>query len=237
MKKHLGSSTVSLVSAIAITAFLGTSANAADLPRPVHNPIVAPIYNWTGCYGGANLGTAWGGGDMNAATGESISGTATGFAGGLQLGCDYQIGSFVIGARNLIDATSLSGGGTFGAGLLAGYSGNVHTTWFDALTVRAGYLMQPNWLLYAQGGFAWSSSSQTINNPAGVQVAQFSKNTGWTAGGGIEYMFTPRWTAFLEYNFMDFGTNTANFTVGITPTSVSVHRTVQTVLVGFNYRF
>jgi outer membrane immunogenic protein len=232
MKKARIASIALLVSATSMTALPWSNAYASDLPRlpAVIQPAVPmPSYNWTGCYVGGNIGTAWDHPD--------ITDSNAGFAGGVQIGCDYQVGSFVFGARNLIDATSLRGSSTFQSGVLTGYSGNSKSTWFDILTARAGYTVQPNWLVYAQSGFAWMSSSQWINNPAGAEVAHIGNRTGWTVGGGTEYMIAPRWTAFLEYNYMDFGTATANFTVGATPVSVDVKHNSQNLLIGFNYRF
>ena len=196
MKRASVVSIALLAAATSVTALLGASAYAADLPqKPVYQqPVVmAPVYNWTGCYVGANIGVAWGFAEAN----ESF-GTDTGFAGGGQVGCDYQIGQWVIGARNMVDGTTISGG----------------ATWFDTLTVRGGYLVQPNVLLYAQGGAAW---------------AETTNSTGWTVGGGVEWMFVPHWSAFLEYNYMDFGTTSGTFG--------SVRSDTQTVLVGLNYKF
>jgi hypothetical protein len=34
--------------------------------------------------------------------------------------------------------------------------------------------------------------------------------TGWTFGAGVEYAFAQNWSAFIEYNFLDFGTKAAN---------------------------
>jgi outer membrane immunogenic protein len=62
-------------------------------------------------------------------------------------------------------------------------------------------------LIYGQGGGAWAHSSSEVTF-AGVQIRDFSKTrSGWTAGGGVEWMFAPRWSAFLEGNYMDFGSN------------------------------
>jgi opacity protein-like surface antigen len=36
--------------------------------------------------------------------------------------------------------------------------------------------------------------------------------TGWTVGGGLEWMFAPNWSVFAEYNYMDFGRENINFT-------------------------
>ena len=48
---------------------------------------------------------------------DEVSGDGSGFAGGGQIGCDYEFGGgFVIGARELLDYTSNSKSGTFPAG-------------------------------------------------------------------------------------------------------------------------
>ena len=85
--------------------------------------------------------------------------------------------------------------------------------WFDALTGRLGYLVAPNWLLYGQGGAAWTKAEVSAFNGLGAQVGSISGNsrTGWTAGAGVEWMFVPHWSAFIEYNYMGFGTRSSSF--------------------------
>jgi len=62
-------------------------------------------------------------------------------------------------------------------------------------------------MFYAQGGAAWTQADLTFFDGTGVQIGELSKNkTGWTVGGGVEWMFVPHWSVFLEYNFMGFGT-------------------------------
>ncbi len=200
--------------------------------------MVAPAYNWTGCYVGGNLGAAWGRGEFSGAYTGTASATNSGFAGGFQIGCDYQMGQFVIGARNLLDWTSLNSGATFGSGSLAGYTADSNAHWFDTLTARAGFLVQPDILLYIQGGAAWMRSSQYIKNQYNVQVGEIANNkSGWTIGGGAEWMFVPHWSAFIEYNYMDFGTSSGTVTVDSTTYSVNVRRDSQNLLIGVNYKF
>src|SRR5690242_565004 len=81
-------------------------ASAADLPRkqPAYLPPPLPVYTWTGCYIGANVGGAWGNIDAtDVSTGASVSARNNGFAGGGQVGCDYQMSQWVFGIRNLFD--------------------------------------------------------------------------------------------------------------------------------------
>jgi outer membrane immunogenic protein len=101
--------------------------------------MVVPPPTWTGCYIGGNIGGAFGTASAST-TGGEVSGDGTGFAGGGQVGCDYEFGGgFVIGARELLDYTSNSKSGTFASGPLAGYVANFNNQWFDTLTARLGY--------------------------------------------------------------------------------------------------
>jgi outer membrane immunogenic protein len=237
-----------LFAALSVMALASGGALAADLPqKPVYkSPMLSPtpIYNWTGCYVGANVGGAWGTLDVtDVNTGAMVSPHNTGFAGGGQIGCDYQMGAWVLGIRNLIDGTSISNGATITDGVFSG-TVNSHLHWFDALTARGGYLVQPNVMLYAQGGAAWTSWNVTAFNTAGTQVAEISggNRTGWTVGGGVEWMFVPHWSLFAEFNYMGFGSRSNAGTacvagVGCTTDTFSAKANLRNALVGVNYRF
>jgi outer membrane immunogenic protein len=171
-------------------------------------------------------------------TGATASGGNSGFAGGGQIGCDYQWGAWVVGFRDMLDATSLSSSTTFST---IPFTGTVdsRTRWFDTLTARGGYLVTPQVLLYAQGGAAWTNTDITFNS-AGSQVGELSNNrTGWTLGAGVEWMFAPHWSVFAEYNFMGFGTQSATFTGcgGTCVVNANAKADVQDVLAGVNYKF
>ena len=222
--------------------------SAADLPRkaPAYVPPPAPPpYVWTGCYLGANVGAASAHVDVdNVTTGGSISRTSnTGFAGGGQIGCDYQMGAWVFGIRNMFDGTSISGSRTFTDPARFAGTGTVDTkvNWFDTLTARGGYLVQPNVLFYVQGGAAWARAQATAFTSGGGAVGSASgnSNTGWTVGGGAEWMFVPHWSVFLEYNYMGFGTRSNAFQVcgGGACDTFSAKANISDVLVGVNYRF
>jgi outer membrane immunogenic protein len=224
-----------LLAVLATTALSSVSALAADMQRPAYKaPMLAPapVVTWTGCYIGGNAGGAFGHASASAPGGE-VSGNGSGFAGGGQIGCDYQFsGGFVIGVRELLDYTSNKRSGTIGTGALAGTVVNFNNQWFDTLTGRVGYAVQPAWLLYFQGGAAWAHTSTDFSG-AGIAGQVSNSRTGWTIGGGAEWMFAPHWSAFLEGNYMDFGTNSG--TIAAVPVNVKTNET--TVLVGVNYRF
>ncbi len=234
-----------LLATVAIAALGSASALAADLPqRPAYKaPMVVPppALTWTGCYIGGNIGGAFGHARAtDNTTGAEVSGNGSGFAGGGQIGCDYQFsGGFVIGFRNMFDWTSNKKSGTFPANAFGGTSAvaNFNNQWFDTLTGRVGYAVMPAWLLYFQGGGAWAHTSTDIT-VGGIQFGQTSNTrTGWTVGGGVEWMFAPHWSAFLEGNYMDFGSKSGSVTTGGFVFPVSTKATETTVLVGINYRF
>jgi outer membrane immunogenic protein len=256
---------LSLLAAAAV-GLTASIASAADLPRKapayVPPPAPPPMLSWTGCYLGGNVG--WIGSritsDFNGGEGfisdtfNNNSSTQSGFAGGGQIGCDYQWAGtgWVIGFRNMFDGTSLNRTRNLGTFVnLDDSIGNVQlhtrTNWFDTLTGRIGYSFAPGWLLYGQGGGAWANAEAnlTVSNAVTTFASSGQSRTrsGWTAGGGVEWMFAPHWSAFLEGNYMDFGHKTVNL-INSDPSGIcglgcnfNPKFTATTVLVGVNYRF
>jgi outer membrane immunogenic protein len=237
-----------LIAAAVIHLTASQSVRAADIvPRALPPAPVAPVYAppvqylWTGCYVGGNIGGAWSSVDLTGVNGVNFSATNSGFAGGGQIGCDYNWGAspWVVGIRNMLDATSLSSSTTFST---VPFTGNVNsrTRWFDTLTARGGYLVTPQVLLYAQGGAAWTNTDITFLTGTGAQVGETSNDrTGWTVGAGVEWGFAPHWSVFAEYNFMGFGTQSATFTGcgGTCVVNANAKANVQDVLAGVNYKF
>jgi len=154
-------SVLMLIAAVVIDLTANQSARAADLvprrgyppPAPVIPVYVQPVqYLWTGCYVGGNIGGAWSSVDLSGVGGVDVSANNSGFAGGAQIGCDYNWGQspWVVGIRNMLDATSLSNRTNISTVAFTGVADS-STHWFDTLTARAGYLVTPQVLLYAQG--------------------------------------------------------------------------------------
>ena len=234
-----------LTAAAVIHLTASQSARPADIaprvyaPAPAYVPLVQ--YRWTGCYVGGNIGGAWSNVDLSGASGANFSATKSGFAGGGQIGCDYNWNGtlWVVGIRNMLDATSLSNRTNISAVPFTG-AVDSSTHWFDTLTARGGYLVQSNVLLYAQGGAAWTNTNITFLTGSGAQVGEASNDrTGWTVGAGVEWMFAPQWSLFAEYNFMGFGTQSATLTGcgGTCVVNANANANVQNVLAGVNYKF
>jgi len=180
-----------LAISVAAVASAGTAA-AVDLPRgpaPYYQP--APlVYNWNGFYAGLNIGYEWG-----KVTNSGFN--PSGVAGGGQLGYNWQIGQFVVGGETDIQASAADD--TFAAYKFS-------NPWFGTLRGRAGFAIN-NVLLYATAGLAYGGLKAEFGS------ADESKTlVGWTAGLGLEYGFTPNWSAKVEYLYMDLGSSTYTIT-------------------------
>jgi outer membrane immunogenic protein len=213
------------------------SAVAADLPArgPVYKAPPAPIaFSWTGCYVGGNVGGLWTNNDWNDAGGaDAGSHTASGVTAGGQLGCNYQTGPWVLGVEGMFNWADANGDHTS----LAGIGLHTDTNWLANVTGRVGYAFDRS-LLYVKGGGAWIDQSHTATVGAVLFDAGDSTRGGWTVGAGWEYAFAPNWSAKIEYNYMDFGSQSPTFTspAGVS-TSFNIDQNAHLALFGINYRF
>jgi outer membrane immunogenic protein len=213
---------------------LASSAFAADLQPRVYTkapppPPPPPIYRWTGFYIGGHVGGAFNGD-------TTIGGTDTRFIGGAQVGFDYQFPSnWVIGLEGKYTFTDRN---TVGSTFPAGFTINDRNSDLGSVTGRLGYALGQT-LLYAKGGVAFRPSNNisvydsVLGTP--LNFADNAHDVGWTVGAGVEYMFSPNWSARAEYQYYNFGNVDIN--VPSIPTTVSYHPDVHTFTVGLNYRF
>jgi outer membrane immunogenic protein len=224
-----------LLLASVATAVLAAPVLAADLPPrtytkapPPAPTIPATIYNWTGFYIGGHVGGAF--------TGDnSLEGSDGRFLGGVQGGFDYQFANnWVLGVEaNYSWLGSHTGGYTFPGGTVA----SANTDGIGSVTGRLGYAWGPT-LLYAKGGYAFRDHGLDVSL-AGISqpfTATGNRDSGYTVGAGLEYMFSPNWSAKIEYQYYNFGNTT--FTSG--PADIVGSRfsnEEHTVKAGLNYRF
>ena len=188
-----------LLAATALTTAGLSAATAADLPSQAPPPapiIAAPIFTWTGFYIGGNLGAGWrdSNDDPVILTGPGIPGGLAGgtlifgnnndatFTGGGQIGYNYQIGSFVIGAEadiqgidsgNNSNAVFIPGPGFAGTFVPGEFENGAD--WWGSARLRAGVAFD-HVLVYATGGLAYTED-----------------NTGWALGGGVEWAMPVNW--------------------------------------------
>lgn len=182
----------SLPFAVALAA---GSAGAADMsPRyaPAASTYTAPqpAYSWTGLYGGFNAGYASSGDDaFNTIVGTS-GGKIKGAIGGVQLGYNYQLSPmFVVGIENDLEGGNLKGDDAFGGS-------GVSLPWYTTGRARAGITaMDSRLLIFGTAGLA---AGELKDGPISKM------KMGWTAGGGVEWAFLPKWSAKAEYLYTDF---------------------------------
>jgi outer membrane immunogenic protein len=198
---------------------------------------------WTGCYIGGNIGGGWASksstdaaGAVTGVVGADLgSHTADGFIGGGQVGCDYQAGFWVVGVQGMFEGSDMKGSNTDPSGL---FVVNTSIPWFATVTGRIGFTASPAVLVYAKGGGAWVRDDYTLGSFAGTALATASPTTsGWTVGGGVEWSFAANWSAFAEYNYLDFGTPGVTFTSSMGGFPVNIKQNINSFMVGLNYRF
>jgi outer membrane immunogenic protein len=266
-----------LGSAALLALSLGTpAAMAAEIapPRPAPPPPPVPVYTWTGCYVGANAGTSTGrstqttlgnsivtGGALGvpapflvpAPAGTSIAGdlNLSGFIGGFQGGCNYQMGVWVIGAEVDGMATNKEGQG-FETGLqpfLPGSANFISQTQERWLVTARGKLGLSGWgwfgdksMAYVTGGAAWAkidTSEFLIGAQTGTGHQESNTRTGWTVGAGYEYALGYGWSIKGEYLYVKFDDYTTftqpPFGAGdIAPRSVKLNDNI--FRAGMNYK-
>jgi outer membrane immunogenic protein len=226
-----------LLASVAAVAMVG-SASAADLGSRravVDTAVVAPVFNWSGVFVGAQVGYGWGrNARVVAGGGFANNYNSNGILGGVHVGYNAQFNMFVLGVVADIEAAGISGND-------AGVGGTFDTSrvnWQGSLRGRAGFAVDRA-LFYVTGGLAFGGLN--YSNTAGGVVNSFNTTrTGWTVGGGIEYAFTPNWTAHVEYRYTDFGTtNSPGFPAALPNGSAafSTKTTTHTVRLGVSYLF
>jgi outer membrane immunogenic protein len=186
------------------------------------------LYNWTGFYLGANVGYGWSDGSGTLTAGAvtiPINGSGDGVLGGVQAGYNWQMNQFVFGIETDFQLSDGKGNVTSGGVVV----GNASNDWFGTIRGRVGYAFD-RWLLYVTGGGAYSHNKLT-SVPAGLSAE--ATGWSWTVGGGVEMALWDRWSAKLEYLFIDTPDSTP--VIAGTATTGSVDTNI--IRVGLNYRF
>jgi len=243
MKRILLSAALIGLAAPAIAADLPVKA------RPMA-PVVQPAFSWTGCYIGANGGwmgqrtsytSAPAGSYLNAAGAlapPNPAGTGllagdftsalhaydvrqSGATAGGQIGCNYQFGTFLVGAEADLNWAGVKT--DVNAAFAAFPSANPAFTispenevistrldWFSTIRGRAGFTFD-RFLVYGTGGLAighfHSDTSVTYGtsgtSPVFAGATHLGSNTatryGYAVGGGLEYAITNNWSVKAEY--------------------------------------
>jgi outer membrane immunogenic protein len=220
------------------------SANAADMYRAPEaggykdGPAYVTV-NWAGFYAGVNGGGAWSQEDDQLANSRAAFGGLSpngGFGGG-QIGYNWQgvwHPHLVLGIEADIQGAGIDDKATIGAVTWAS-----NLDYFGTVRGRIGYAMDST-LVYFTGGFAYGGVKNEVTAP-GADFKSDGTATGYVLGGGVEYKFTPAWSAKVEYQYINLGKNDPTFG-GLAFTSSAVggvdrDDAYHTVRLGLNYHF
>jgi outer membrane immunogenic protein len=250
MKKML------LATAAALAVTIAGSARAADLPLKSETPFAAR-FTWTGCYLGGHLGGGFAHKDIadpaqlvqdsflgpGSTTGiTTVSPAPKGVVIGGQIGCDYQFApSWLVGIEGAASGSTMKASRTVGLPLGNPDTALVQakTDFLTSVTGRLGYAFD-NVLLYAKGGVAMAADRYDVTGSfagAPFGFVGLENRFGWTAGGGVEWAFSPHWSASVEYDYYRFGhsviamSDPTNVFLG----NVDVRQNIQVIKVGANF--
>ena len=170
--------------------------------------------------------------DVPAANGSvgSAKGNDTRLIGGTQFGYDWRTsGGVVFGGEADFDGTGL-GMHTVATATASGGANNVHNLaqqvhadyfarlkWTSSIRGRIGFV-QDRLMIYGTGGVVFGhvnlettflERNSPLVVPANATSSLTAKDsgthTGWTLGAGMEWAFTPAWSAGVEYRYNDLG--------------------------------
>jgi len=205
------------ISGAAAAALLLASMAPAGAQAP---PMMMGATDWSGFYLGANIG----GGEAQDKVGVPALKTVSrsfdfgGPLGGGTAGFNWQLNpGWVLGIEGDADASGMGGSTGCPTGTYICGSNN---RWLGTARARIGVTPGAgNALWFVTGGGAFGDVDHSVNGPVGSRTSK--EKTGWTVGGGVEYMFAPQWSTKVEYRYVDLS---SNFTSNIG-------------LLGLNYHF
>ncbi|MDQ0323458.1 opacity protein-like surface antigen [Pararhizobium capsulatum DSM 1112] len=204
------------------------SVAAADVYPPA-----ATSPTWSGCYLGVNTGYgradadttdmpfgegpfAGSGSGWNDPAYETIGMAGNGLTGGVETGCDQQFDlsdkTFVVGG--VLDFSLMNLGATGTSAIQSDTHTSFDMDWAASARLRAG-VTASDVLFYVTGGVAFADINvrafdrHEVPTQGLMDVSGGGTETGWVAGGGVEWRFQPNWSVGLEYLHYDFGAVTA----------------------------
>jgi high affinity Mn2+ porin len=245
---------------IAILAAFTLSYSSYGADMPLKASEMAPHLDWTGFYAGAHLdyqagqsrwsesrfGAFGAGGEFDLGKGYSFSSGRGSYAIGFQGRYDYMDASHhVFGFEGDIwFPNTVSGSQPFTTATLGSATYSETVQFAGTLRGRLGYAAG-NWLFYVTGGFAWSfdqfgrtqgSASPVASNVAAgtEEVQSLVPRYGGALGAGVNFALNEKWSARVEYLFIDYANR------NVTLTEVAEHfnssLALQTIRMGLDYK-
>jgi outer membrane immunogenic protein len=250
------SSFVIVASAAAALAF-AQGALAADLPVKARPYVAAPQATWTGFYLGGQVG--WVHSDVDnspfigpfafAAPGIAAgSQSADAITGGLHIGYNYQVSSFVYGIEADFNWPGVSTNTNYvinpaTPAITLAYTVNSKIDHYGTIRGRFGTVAAlPNTLLYVTGGWAYGQVKNSMNGFGAFSGTAFTTNSsndhsGWTVGFGADYMIAHNWIVGIEYKHTDLGSETNSYVLPAGTITSNADLTLDEVTARLAYKF
>ncbi len=212
------------ITMVAAALFLTASAaKSADIEPRSYQPVVAaPINIWTGFYIGAV------GGYMQDT--DSTRTNIKGGYGGGTIGYNWQNGALVLG----IEADGAGASVKDSASLFGIITAEDKIRALGSVRGRIGAAFDTV-LIYATGGYGAADNQISFTGPGG-RVSDSKIHSGFVAGGGIEWMFIPKWSLKVEYLYRDF--QSQNYFATLVPGGVATGNIqFHSGQIGINYHF
>jgi outer membrane immunogenic protein len=176
----------------------------------------------------------------------SDSQTVTGVLGGIQIGYNFQSGQIVYGVEADFGLSSAKKSSTSVSPTDPSFAAtsDIGIDSIGTARLRLGYAFDNNLMAYATGGLAYAKtrdSFQAVQNGTIFSSTGSGWRTGYTVGGGLEYMLNEKWSVKGEALYYDLGTKRAEstgtnsgfpYSHGITD-----HMTGVIARIGLNYLF
>jgi outer membrane immunogenic protein len=190
---------------------------AAKMPEPA-GPV--PVWGWTEFYFGLNIG--WAQGTTSWCTGAEgfacpgpdtfTNGSPSDVVEGGQFGYRWQMPNspLVLGTEIMFDGLNINATAN---GLAV--PSTTRYTQFNNLASATGSLGLAMGRLLAYGKGGWAATELHVDADdavSGADISTWQWVNGWTAGGGLEYMFFTHFSVGLEYNYYQF--NVSNMSAG-----------------------
>jgi outer membrane immunogenic protein len=155
-----------------------------------------------------------------------------GIAGGT-IGCNYQVRNWIFGGEGDFSWSGQQGSAITPPPFNTTVTINENEQWLATLRGRVGYSFG-RVLVFATGGAAWTQLNLREFNTT-FSFSQSNVLVGGVVGGGVEWMFAPRWSAKAEYLYVPFQ-NTQYF--GTACCTLENRRLTDNIVrLGVNYHF
>lgn len=246
-----------LILGVAAALMLGAGPAAAE-GLPSRGYVEAPDmpFSWRGFYIGLHAGLANGNTQGEVDFSDDRDGPKPdswhgGGGYGLGIGTDYELSGALYG----VQAGWLGQWGRVVAGVEATYSGsNVQgndggcvsaiiviascsreVNWLATAVGRAG-LAHDRFLIYGLAGVAWADVESNPRLFGALPLSGSETHVGWTAGFGLEWAFSDRVSARVEYAHIDLGDETHRLEGRFIEVPVNVALEMDTIRLGLNVK-